>query len=176
VSDSGEIDVSRPIQEGAAIVVNLESKKSQAKFQVYLNDQLSEVVSAGEQRIIGVQPYRRYKVTIRPAESVEMLSYANTTEEFTVFPGNIVKRTWKIDPIVVVVGRLVDKDGAPIRLKRIKGTKDYVTTEEDGSFQMDLLGDETLSVEGKDLSCSIKTPDINTADSYLFDVGELTCE
>lgn len=176
VSNSGEVSVSRPIQEGAALIVDLESNTTTDKFNVLLNNQVIETVSAGQRTVLGINPYNTYTVMIRPAASDSMLSYDNSSEEFTVFPGNIIKRTWKISSVVVVVGKLVDVNGDPIPLKRIRGTKDYVTTDEFGSFQADLTGDETLFIESEDLECKIKTPDLKNFDGYLMDVGDLVCK
>jgi hypothetical protein len=175
VSDNGEVSVSRPIQDGAALVANLESETSKARFEVRLNDQLIGTLQAGERRIFGITPYRTYRVSIRPAENSEMLSYDNSGEEFTVFPGNIVSRTWKVNRVVVVIGRVIDSTGAPIKLKKIKGTRDFVATDENGNFQSDLAGDEKLFIDLKEGGCSIPTPDIDNFKDYLLDVGDVVC-
>jgi hypothetical protein len=86
-----------------------------------------------------------------------------------------VSRTWKVNRVVVVIGRVIDSTGAPIKLKKIKGTRDFVATDENGNFQSDLAGDEKLFIDLKEGGCSIPTPDIDNFKDYLLDVGDVVC-
>jgi len=176
MSNEGKVSVSRPIREGAAIIVDLESKSTETKFNLLINGQNFEVIQAGRRTVVGMQPYRTYKVSIRPTQQSDLVNYDQTIFDVTLFPGNIVRKTWRVEKIVIVLGRLVDAAGKPLPRFRIRGTKDYVVTEEDGSFQADLTGLEELTVDSRGVKCKVNAvlPE-NHENPYFVELGDVVC-
>jgi outer membrane usher protein FimD/PapC len=144
------------------------------EFDVVVNGQRQGKVSRGARGIISLTPYRTYRVSIEAAEKTGLVDYDAATYEVTLFPGNVVKRVWKVDKVYVLLGTLVDPSGAPIARERVQGAKGYGFTEEDGSFQLEVTGEEPLSVNSKRHKCVF---DFTFPESpeYFLDAGEIVC-
>ncbi len=164
-----------PFKTDAALVVLVDSKTSSDEVELLIDNNPYETIKAGTKTVIGLQPYRTYKVAIRPLEKKEFVLYDEKVREVTLFPGNIAREEWKIDRMVVGIGRLVDEAGNPIEWKRIKGTKSYSTTEEDGFFQIEITGDENLYIDSGNIKCSITLPELDDAE-FSAELGDVVCK
>jgi hypothetical protein len=174
VSGDGGVDISHPVSEEAVLVAELPSESTDTEFQVLINGQIAATVKAGEKAVIGVAPYRAYDVSIRPTEGAELVTYDSSVTKMTFFPGNVRKKRWGIEKIFIILGRLVDQNGAPLARQRIKGTKDYTATEQDGTFQAEVGGSESLFVESQVYRCKL---DLNITErpEYFVDLGDVRC-
>jgi hypothetical protein len=91
-----------------------------------------------------------------------------------VFPGNVVKYSWAVDKVFIALGRIVDQNGVSMAWKRIHGVREYTVSEEDGSFQAELSGHESLHIELDGQRCDLSLPKIESVD-YFLDLGDLVC-
>lgn len=71
-----------------------------------------------------------------------------------------------------MLGRLVDSAGVPIAWARVKGAKEYIVPEADGSFQAEITRSSTLKVENKDITCTVRIPDDA---EFLYEAGDVEC-
>jgi hypothetical protein len=176
LSNEGAIDVAHPPQNECVFVAEVAGNMlgDEEEFDVLVNGQRQGTVSAQERAIVSLSPYRTYKVSLAASEKSGLVDYDATTYEVTLFPGNVVKRQWQVDKVFVLLGRLLDGDGNPIVRERIKGARGYGFTEDDGTFQIEVTGSETLVVDSKRKKCTIdiKFPE---APEYVFDAGDVLC-
>ncbi len=176
VSDLGHVAVAHPVSAETAFIAEVEGDAlaKGVPFEVLIDGQIREILELGEHAVIGLAPYRTYKASIRPTEGASIVSYDTTVHEFSVFPGNVVKRVWHIDKIFIVLGRVVDEEGKPIAHERIKGTKDYSFTEEDGTFQAEVTGRETLYIDSRRLKCDLPI-NFDHRPEYYLEAGDVVC-
>lgn len=179
VGGDGTTSISAPPERGAVFIANLESKSTTSEFNLVIDGQAQEKCAAGKRTAIGLSPYRTYKISIRPTEDADLVDYDPQVFTVTVLPGNVVSRTWKVEKVHIILGRVIDEEGKPVAFERIRGTREYIATDNDGVFQAEITGNETLSIEGKKRSCrldlsarSAKTP---PASEFFEDLGDIVC-
>lgn len=170
----GSLTVSRPSNNEALLLARVKSNSTKSKFEILINDRVYDTIEAGTSAVIGLRPYRTYTLGVRPAAGADILKYDTDQERVTVFPGNVIRRTWEAQKVFIALGRLLDRDGNPISWQRIRGVSGYVYTEEDGSFQAEISGSEELHLRSAEHQCSISLPDIPHGE-YFTDYGDVYC-
>ena len=177
VSDNGEFTVAHPVLSDTAFIAEVrgDALAAASTFEVLIDGQVREVIHPGERAIIGLSPYRSYKASIRPTEEAAIVNYDTTIHEFSLFPGNVVKKVWTVDKVFIILGRLIDEEGHIIPHERIKGTKEYTFTEDDGTFQGEVTGRDTLRIDSKRRHCTIELP-ITTKPEYFIDLHDIVCK
>lgn len=175
VSNTGSTAFSYPMGQDAVFIADLKGISSKTRFEVLLNDQVYDSVAVGRRSAISVHPFRTYRISIRPADPNELVDYDTSTYSLTFFPGNVIERSWSVEDVIIILGRLVNKSGAPIALQRIRGPRDYVATDEQGNFQAEISGRERLYVETKEFNCTIELGELKESE-YFVDLGDVVCK
>ncbi len=177
VSGDGGVELARPPQSESVFVAEVTGNALSVtdRFDVMVNDQKQGEISSDDRAIVSLQPYKSYKINIIPQEGSSLVDYDTATYEVTMFPGNVVKRTWQVDKVFVLLGRLLDENGEPVAHERIRGAKGYGLTEADGSFQLEITGLEPLSIKSKRRDCVIQVKLPEQPPEYLFDAGDVIC-
>lgn len=175
ITPGAHVKVSYPAKKEAILIAEVQSKTSEDTFEILLNNQSYGIVKAGETAVVGVQPFRTYNVAIKPVVGSKISRFDEKVYTITFFPGNIVRKVWNVERVLIAVGKVVDQSGHPLPLKRIKGTKDYTVTEEDGTFQMEIAGTEELTIDSKDLHCKLNISLPEKLPEYLIDLGNVPC-
>jgi hypothetical protein len=170
----GGVSVSNPVQTESLLLASIESETTESEFDVVVNDVVMDTVKAGETVAIGVTPYKTYTIRVRPKQNSDLVSYDPSIEKVVFFPGNVVRRVWNVERIFIGLGRLVNEEGEPIPLVRIKGTKEYAFSEKDGTFQIEISGTEGLRVETNKRNCTLDLPEV-TSPEYFVDFGDVVC-
>jgi len=174
--NQGGFALSYPAEGDAVLIAEIESQTAQkAQMLLFINGTEYGTIQYGSRLVVGLPPYKSYKVFIKPAEGTDLVDYDATTTEFTFFPGNAITKSWRVEHVFIAIGKIVDKTGKAIPHARLKGFKGYVATEEDGSFQADSNGNETLEIDDEIRHCRISLPAISTPE-YYYEYGSLTCE
>jgi hypothetical protein len=168
------VSVSHPVTQEAVFIAEVASNSTESVFEILMNGQVAGTVTAGGKTTIGVSPYRTYDIKLRPKEGEDLVSYDSNTTTVTFFPGNVIKRKWQADKVFIILGRIIDENGDPVARQRIKGTKEYTATEEDGTFQAEIGGTETLTIETHGYQCKLSF-DIPADQQYFLDLGDLPC-
>ncbi len=177
VDSEGGVSVASSPGEGGVFIARVDSDTPDAIFDVVVNGQVVEKVKSGRQAAISLAPFRTYSISVRPAEESDLVDLDAKVYHLTFFPGNIIRKEWQAKRILIAVGRILDKDGNPIPHQRIRGARDYSFTEDDGSFQAEISGDETLSIQSSQYSCSLSLPLPEDANKqYLHDFGNVICK
>lgn len=176
IANNGEASVARPTQAESALLVEVKGNAINVEdtFEVYVDNQLRDTLVSGQQAVVSLAPYRKYQVSLRPKDNASLVLYDTGNFDVIVFPGNVVKKTWTIDRVFIVIGRLIDEQGNPIPHERILGTKDYTFTESDGTFQCEITGSEALTIRSKRRSCDVVLS-IKEKPEFYVDVKDALC-
>jgi Mat/Ecp fimbriae outer membrane usher protein len=174
VDKDASIRVSSPPLQDSMVLVHVKGSSAVGDIDIIINGQVRDTIKAGGTAAVGLTPFQVYRLNIRPAENAKLLDYDSDVREFSLFPGNMVKETWTVEPIYIGIGRLVDEAGNPLPWTRIKGPKHYTITEEDGVFQAELSAGIRLSVEKNELKCELRLPKAEKM-MHVHDFGDLPC-
>lgn len=123
-------------QEEAGIVVDVPETPDGA-LEAVLNEQAYSLRQG--RNLIAVPAYNTYHFYVRDAESGKA-SYevSDTDREYTLYPGNVVRVTPKVKPMVTVFGQLTRADGAPLRHVMVRNHIGQAQTDEQGNFAIDV--------------------------------------
>lgn len=161
------------------IIVEVNSHSTNSPVDVLINRQKMATIYPNNSYTIGVNPFKKYLVQIAQSEKSDILDYDANEREVIVHPGNITRLSWDIERVVVGYGKVVDENGSLIIKRLLKGSKTFATIDEEGSFQVDIKGGETLTINFEDdhpkKSCSVKIPD-NIKEEYFINLGVLICK
>jgi outer membrane usher protein FimD/PapC len=174
IGSDGSTALSYPMAQEAVLIADIKGAAPGSKFEILLNDQVFDTVEPGRRSAVSVPPFKTYRVGIRPADPNAIVDYDTTTHSITFFPGNVIERTWGVSAVSIVLGRVVDETGRPIELERVRGTREYVATDEFGHFQAEITGDETLTVENAGIRCILKLPPVKLSE-YFTELGDVVC-
>jgi len=174
LSNEGTAAVSYPMAQEAVLIANIKGVSPDTRFEVMVNDQVYDTVTVGSRAAISLTPFKTYRVGIRPENPDEFVDYDTTTYSLTVFPGNVLERSWEVASVSIVLGRVLSEAGEPIALRRLQGTREFVATDDRGFFQAELVGDEDLFVETKVGRCRLQNTPFDRTE-YVVDVGDLIC-
>ncbi|MCX5783279.1 MAG: TcfC E-set like domain-containing protein [Elusimicrobia bacterium] len=158
----------------SGLIVRTKGNSPDTKLDILVNDSVYGAVSGNSTAPVFLDPYRRYKVSIRN-RTKDIVAF-DAYPKFTVlYPGNIEVFEWDVRKSAVIVGRAVDPDGHPIKNGKIRNTISYTITEDNGFFQISAHKDEDITVEKEDGSkCVIKFPE----EKAIHDVirgGKMVC-
>jgi len=174
VSSRGTAAVSYPMGQDAVFIADIKGASPGTRFQVVLNDQVYDTVQAGRRSAVSVPPFRSYRISIRPEDASQLVDYDTTVHTVTFFPGNVVERSWDVSQVVIILGRVVDPAGEPIPLERIRGTREFVATDDGGAFQAEVVGDEVLTIERDGKTCTVELGDYERPE-YFVELGDVVC-
>lgn len=157
----------------SAVLIGVNSKDSDATFDVLVNDATVAKVAAGEKAALFLTPYRRYDVRIRQAGSA-MVTYDASSRRVTLFPGTVAKLDWDAVKVRTTYGRLIGSDGTPIRNALLQGKYGVGQSNEDGYFQIDTGSGDDIRLQSEELpECRVSMPEVAAADYQA--VGDVQC-
>jgi len=161
-------------RNNSAIIINLDGQPQGAKFEVYVNRQSIGFAGVGKSTVIPLAPYETYDVRLE-SRSDTFLTFDETPREVTLYPGNVNALNWKIDRVLVLIGKVVDVHGDPIKNARINNVGTFAGTDERGWFQIETGKTQSLELQQTDGStCRVDLGEYNSEeDVHVFD--QLIC-
>ncbi|WP_237063484.1 TcfC E-set like domain-containing protein [Microbulbifer zhoushanensis] len=167
----------RPYQ--SAVVVDIDGSPEE-DFEILVNG-VRRGYARGEQRsVVNLPSFDTYEVSLRPL-SDGFHDYTETSESLTLYPGNVARARYRIQPLILALGRIV-RNGRPEAKARITIGEYSTVTDENGVFQMEMHGDPralTLPpVRWK--GCHVALPDQIAGKHWInlgeIDLGKAECE
>lgn len=129
----------------SALVIDLEGEAQDTDFEVLIDGFRRGYAPAGRSTAIQLPPFRTYEVRISPRRA-NFVAFRDRIEEVTLYPGNVMRLNWEIADLLVVVGRVQDRDGNPIANAVIESVQGLASTDEYGYFQAEIK--QAASAEG----------------------------
>ena len=131
--------------------------------------------NAGQSAFIPLRAYALYDVGIQPG-TTDNLAYDQATERLIAYPGNIVQITRSVQPVMIVIGRLVDAEGMALGNTLLRATEGLGVTDPDGYFQIDIaIGETVRATKRGGEVCTFEIPDTIDQTAPYVDLGTVTC-
>ncbi|MEO6310997.1 MAG: CS1-pili formation C-terminal domain-containing protein [Sphingomicrobium sp.] len=164
----------RDLQE-SAIIASVDGGAKGAAFEVLINDTVRGVVKDGDRLPIFLQPYRVYRVRLKPVKAAAV-AYDSAAREFTLYPGNVQPVRWHVERTFTVFGRAVGPDGVAIADARVESRHGLGQTDTDGYFQVDVAGGDLLSLSRADHdACQVSVTNAKPNNDYAS-LGKVVCQ
>lgn len=125
---------------------------------------------------LNVRTYAIYDVGIQPS-TTEDLAYDQGTERFIVYPGIVMRLDRSVQPVVIVVGQLIDADGKSLPGALLRMTETVGRTNQDGYFQIDaIIGQTIRATRANGEICRFEIPNDMDSDQAYADLGLVNCD
>jgi hypothetical protein len=164
----------RELQE-SAVVATLDGLAPGAKFEVLVDEQPHGQVSNGGRLPIFLQPYRHYKVRLRPVGGASVW-YDSMTRDVTLYPGTVQHLSWHVDHVTSVFGQAVRPSGAPLANAMVQTKRGVGESDGQGYFQVDAgSGDSLLFTAADGASCHVHLGEIARRGAFAS-LGRIVCQ
>ncbi|HEY7679035.1 MAG TPA: TcfC E-set like domain-containing protein, partial [Terriglobia bacterium] len=158
----------------SAVLVAVDGKDAHATFDVIVNDSPVAKVQSGKKAALFLTPYRRYDIRVRQAGNA-LLNYDATARRVTLFPGSVSTLSWDAAKVRTIYGRLIARDGSPIRNAVLHGKYGVGQSNDEGYFQIDTGAGDDINLHREDIAqCRVDLPEIGTAGEYQ-PIGDVQC-
>lgn len=159
----------------SALIVEVQGAPSAGQFEVLIDDTPRAAVVAGGHTTVFLQPYRRYKVRLRPVTSTSV-HYDAGVRQITLFPGNVDRQSWKAIETVTVFGQVIDTSGKPIRNGLLQGEHGSGSSDIDGFFQIDVAANDRVKLNlSSGQSCQLTLKGLEASKGFSA-AGKVVCQ
>ena len=148
-SDFDNFSVGGARNNSSALIVDLPGSPQGEVFEVFIDDQSAGYAKVGSKTVIPLPPYNSYEVFLKPRGS-SFVEYDQSVQNVTLYPGNVITRTWNVEKVLIYIGQILDTDGNPIAFGRFEGLNTYGGTDDSGWFQIESKEISSLIVTKKD--------------------------
>lgn len=172
---SGYTHAAADIDASAGLLATFSGNATGAQIDIFVNDSFRGTGAVGETLAIGLEPYKTYKVNISPNDPESMFEYDSRPRYITVYPGNMQHQNYEIGQALLLFGRIITPDNAPMSQVKITGGKYPIYTDEFGFFEAETNGKEQYTAttpEGQ--SCQVELPPLSF-DKQFYNIGDAIC-
>jgi len=146
---AGALEVAGKTTSESLVVARVDGARDSDRFEVLVNEQLAGTIVGAAPLSLALPAYRAYELRIRPVGE-NLLAYDNSSRRIGLYPGTVARLDWKVAPVTISFGRLVDPDGTPVRGASITGKGVWSETDDEGYFQIEAPDDAALTVTTAD--------------------------
>jgi hypothetical protein len=158
----------------SALVVALDGQSGSSQFEVLVDGQPRARLQGNGSVPIFLQPYRSYKIRLRPI-GAPSTDYDSTTRSVTLYPGNVDHMSWAVRSLITVFGQAFRPDGRPLANASVESTRGIGETDGHGYFQIDVASGDRLSFTvGGDQACQVQLGAIEEARDFAK-IGKVIC-
>lgn len=150
----------------AGVLLDLQSAPG-ARLEVIADGQPQFIARGGSKAALTLPPYHQYRIRLKDS-GLALTQFDDQPREVTLYPGHVVNMDWTIQPIQVLIGRIVKADGQTLGNARIEGAEGPAYTDEDGFIQTEVRGgtrELVARVDGRE--CRILLPVTDNKASVL---------
>jgi outer membrane usher protein FimD/PapC len=149
----------------------------EGRFKVIVGSQESTSVRVGQSASILVPSLTNARVGLVP-EGAPPFDIDLTPREVPLYPGNVVRMTWKASYIISAIGRVLDPDGRPLANAIVQTSSDLAVTNREGYFSISGKIDDAVRVRTYEgIECgSVAQLVSETAGKTYLRLGDLTCQ
>ncbi|WP_415837384.1 TcfC E-set like domain-containing protein [Parendozoicomonas haliclonae] len=147
-----------------------------ARFDVLVNGTSAGIAVGNGKTVIPLTPYGEYLVSIRP-RGEQFYRYDQAEHRITLYPGNVETITFTAEEELVLLGKLIDEQGNPLKNATIPGEEGFARTDAFGIFQVRVpaKGNQLQVNIGNGQSCTATIPAQYQKRSGIGMVGVLQC-
>ena len=159
----------------SGIIIEITGSAKDGLFDVLVNGQPRGLAHTSERTLILLAPYETYEVRLKPLDT-GFTRFDAAAKKTTLYPGNVVTMSWKIEQVYVAFGRVVYPDGTPVENARVKGTLELTVIEGEGLLQAEISA-STRELDINPLKgepCKVQLPEL-PLEQELIMLGDLVC-
>lgn len=130
----------------SAVSVKLDGGDKNTIYDIYVNQNRADYIKGNSTRIVPLSSFDEYKITLQPRDTNRSYLETIKSDVITLYPGSVETVKYEAKPSFVLIGYLNDKNGNPIKYKKVKGEIDETITDEEGYFQLTVLPGEEVKV------------------------------
>ncbi len=174
VSDGDQFAFGGNRNATSSVVLNLQGQPKGESFEIFVNGQPRGYTKIGKETVLPLDAFHTYLIGIR-SRSNELLHYDETKRKITLYPGNVQTINYEIQPITVLITRILMADGTPASRVKIANAIGYAVTDEDGWIQAEISGNKPLEITKQGSAvCRIDLPELEIKQGVAF-VDSLSC-
>lgn len=160
----------------SGVIVKLRGPRADARYKVYVDGAPKLTLRAGQTAPLFLAPYKTYDIELKPADAdAGPVRIAKMRRRVVLYPGTAQTLAWSVEPVTIVYGRALGRDGTPIAHARITGAASEGETDALGYFQVEMVGAAPLifQAEGAPV-CTAKVAAPNGRRGFAR-VGNVRC-
>lgn len=162
----------RDVNESALVVTV--AGPANYSFEVFVNDQPRGRVRGGQRLPLFLQPYRSYRVRLKPLDAAAV-SYDGAPREVTLYPGNVQHLDWRVERMFTVFGQAIGAAGRPVAGAMIQSKHGVGESDGNGYFQVDVgEGEPIRFTDASGGSCEVSLAAVRPANDFAS-VGKVMC-
>jgi outer membrane usher protein FimD/PapC len=145
-----------------------------ASFSILVDGRPHATVKVGQRVPLLLPEYNVYEIRLEAIDAPSV-RFDASPRTVSLYRGTIKTLQWRVDPVYVAFGRLLDAAGRPIADAALDGGVEPAQSDAHGYFQVELAGASELLVKKYGLDpCTIAVP-APAAPEDLIDLGEVSC-
>lgn len=156
------------------VIIELHGNATGTEMFVTVNGRPVASGFPGETITLSIPDYQTSNIGLEPALESSIVYYDQQEESVTAYPENIFRKKWRVDKMTLLLGRLIDVNGQPVEWQRINGIHNFATTDGQGNFQIEVLGNEMPYVDGSQNRCTMALPNVDQGDTFKY-IGDIVC-
>ncbi len=121
----------------SAVMVDIDGSADE-DFEILVNGVRRGYAKGGGRSLINLPAFGSYEVALKPLED-GFYDYREQRETLTLYPGNVARAEYVIQPLILALGRIV-RDGSPLPGVKISIGDFNAVTDDMGVFQMEMRG------------------------------------
>ena len=158
----------------SAVIVDVDGAQKASTFEVLVNGSSRGRVASGGSFPIFLEPYRRYNIRLKPVDSASV-AYDSNARQVTLYPGNVQKLHWQVEPLLTVFGQAFRPDGLPVRAAMVQSRRGIGETDTRGYFQIEVGAQDQLTFTGDEgTTCHVAVAGVVPHDDYAS-MGRVLC-
>jgi hypothetical protein len=171
-----EVHVGGTHNDNSAIIIETDGDVD-VPMKIFINSVEKSVVTVGDKQVIYLPPFHVYRVRIAQKQG-GLLDFESGDRMVTLYPGNVAKLHWTVNKFYVLAGDVVTPDGDPVAGALINGSKAQDSTDEFGSFQVEMSQQKQMTFTMTDLNtCVVDLPqDVKPVNGVLIYHDNLVCK
>ena len=145
-----------------------------ASFSILVDGRPRGTIKVGQRIPLLLPEYNVYQIRLQAIDTPSV-RFDASPRTVSLFRGTIKTLEWRVDPVFVAFGRLLDAAGRPITDAALEGGLEPAFSDAHGYFQVELAGPTELGAKRYGLEpCTIAVPPSPEGED-LIDLGELSC-
>lgn len=122
----------------SAVLVDIAGSEDE-EFEILVNGVRRGYARGGGRSVINLPAFQSYDIQLRPL-AAGFYDYREIQEKVTLYPGNVTTTQYEIQPVILVIGRIL-RGEAPVARAKISIGEYSAVTDEFGIFQMEMHAD-----------------------------------
>jgi hypothetical protein len=155
------------------VVVAIEGD-AEASFSILVDGRPHGTANVGQRIPLLLPEYDVYEIRLQAIDAPSV-RFDASPRTVSLYRGTIKTLKWKVEPVFVAFGRLLDAAGRPVTDAVLEGGLEPAYSDADGYFQVEVAGATELRVAKYGLDPCTVAVAASAGGEDLVDLGEVRC-